>query len=260
MPPSKKNKLKVLPDYRDENGVPGFALRRWDAATKQYSWLTVPITEDELRIQLREPVRLSHEPKYWLYTNRFVLQEGAASEPDEFIDLLETVVADDDPDRHNVLRRESRIEQKVKDLEQLVSEAGVPLRMTAWELENTVRSAMRGIWPKRHSGLANHRPEELALRVKHAVLTEEKGLERLRREVEAFENFEKIRATPREPIPEPIRMFVWQRDRGRCVKCNCQERLEFDHIIPLAKGGSNTERNIQLLCESCNRAKGAIVS
>ncbi|MGH9199405.1 MAG: HNH endonuclease [Acidimicrobiia bacterium] len=34
-------------------------------------------------------------------------------------------------------------------------------------------------------------------------------------------------------------------------------RPEFDHIIPLATGGSNTERNVQLLCESCNRQKGA---
>ncbi|MGH7968578.1 MAG: HNH endonuclease [Limisphaerales bacterium] len=27
----------------------------------------------------------------------------------------------------------------------------------------------------------------------------------------------------------------------------------------MSKGGANTERNIQLLCEGCNRAKGVIV-
>lgn len=59
----------------------------------------------------------------------------------------------------------------------------------------------------------------------------------------------------RKPIPDDVKMFVWQRDGGKCVKCGHDESLEFDHIIPVAKGGSNTERNIQLLCEKCNREK-----
>lgn len=60
----------------------------------------------------------------------------------------------------------------------------------------------------------------------------------------------------REPIPDEVKMFVWQRDGGKCVKCGSQEKLEFDHIIPLSMGGSNTARNIQLLCEFHNRSKG----
>ena len=64
------------------------------------------------------------------------------------------------------------------------------------------------------------------------------------------------RAKRREPIPDDVKMFVWKRDGGRCVKCESREKLEFDHIIPLSKGGSNTARNIQLLCEKCNREKG----
>jgi Holliday junction resolvasome RuvABC ATP-dependent DNA helicase subunit len=62
-------------------------------------------------------------------------------------------------------------------------------------------------------------------------------------------NFERM------PIPDDVKMFVWQRDQGRCVKCGSQENLEYDHIIPVSKGGSNTVRNIQLLCEKCNRQK-----
>ncbi len=63
--------------------------------------------------------------------------------------------------------------------------------------------------------------------------------------------------TSREPIPDKVKLFVWNRDGGRCVNCGSNEKLEYDHIIPLSKGGSNTARNIQLLCENCNRSKGA---
>jgi hypothetical protein len=59
----------------------------------------------------------------------------------------------------------------------------------------------------------------------------------------------------RSVIPEIVRHEVWRRDQGKCVECNSQINLEFDHIIPFSKGGSNTARNLQLLCESCNRAK-----
>jgi HNH endonuclease len=64
----------------------------------------------------------------------------------------------------------------------------------------------------------------------------------------------------RQVIPEAVRHEVWRRDQGSCVRCGSQQRLEFDHIIPLSKGGSSTARNIQLLCEPCNRSKGATVA
>ena len=99
--------------------------------------------------------------------------------------------------------------------------------------------------------------EEQKLEVAHAVLRHEKRYKQLRRQLEAYDRIERADTARRERIPDDIRMFVWQRDEGKCVKCGSNERLEFDHIIPVAKGGSTTERNIQLLCESCNRAKGA---
>ena len=61
----------------------------------------------------------------------------------------------------------------------------------------------------------------------------------------------------RQPILQDVKVAVWQRDAGRCVDCGSQKDLEYDHIIPLAMGGSNTERNLQLLCALCNRRKGA---
>ena len=61
--------------------------------------------------------------------------------------------------------------------------------------------------------------------------------------------------TPSRTIPSSVKMYVWRRDGGRCVECGSREKLEYDHIIPVSKGGSNTERNVQLLCEHCNRKK-----
>jgi 5-methylcytosine-specific restriction endonuclease McrA len=59
----------------------------------------------------------------------------------------------------------------------------------------------------------------------------------------------------RETIPQDVKDKVWKRDEGRCVQCGSNEKLEFDHIIPVVKGGSSTYRNVQLLCEPCNRTK-----
>ncbi|MDC1393017.1 HNH endonuclease [Flavobacteriaceae bacterium] len=56
-------------------------------------------------------------------------------------------------------------------------------------------------------------------------------------------------------ISQNVKNKVWNRDKGRCRECKSNENLEFDHIIPYSKGGANTYRNIQLLCESCNRKK-----
>jgi len=92
------------------------------------------------------------------------------------------------------------------------------------------------------------------------LLLWEKG----RREQRKFERLAKAKTAAaqalqearRAMIPEEVRLLVWERDGGRCVKCGSTEELAFDHIIPVAKGGSNTKKNVQLLCAKCNREKG----
>lgn len=59
----------------------------------------------------------------------------------------------------------------------------------------------------------------------------------------------------RNHITSDVKREVWRRDMGRCARCGSRENLEYDHIIPISKGGSNTSRNIELLCQSCNRKK-----
>lgn len=58
-------------------------------------------------------------------------------------------------------------------------------------------------------------------------------------------------------IPQEVKAQVWQRDGGRCVECGDGHYLEFDHIIPLSRGGATSAANLQILCRACNRAKGA---
>jgi len=57
-------------------------------------------------------------------------------------------------------------------------------------------------------------------------------------------------------ISRQVMTEVWNRDGGKCVKCGSQIGLEFDHIIPVSKGGSSTVNNVQLLCQQHNRSKG----
>lgn len=56
-------------------------------------------------------------------------------------------------------------------------------------------------------------------------------------------------------IPRDVRQRTWQKFGGKCAECNAVDYLEFDHIIPVAKGGSNSDANIQLLCRRCNLKK-----
>ncbi|MCU1643708.1 MAG: hypothetical protein JWN03_3983 [Nocardia sp.] len=58
-------------------------------------------------------------------------------------------------------------------------------------------------------------------------------------------------------IGQDIKAQVWQRDGGKCVECGDSHYLEFDHIIPLSRGGATSAPNLQILCRACNRAKGA---
>ena len=65
--------------------------------------------------------------------------------------------------------------------------------------------------------------------------------------------------TTRETIPESVRATVWRRDGGACVQCDSKEHLQFDHIIPVSKGGATSTVNLQLLCRACNLKKTNVI-
>ena len=95
--------------------------------------------------------------------------------------------------------------------------------------------------------------EQAKLLVQEEFDAERRKFERLKHKFSGVRSVETD--SGRERIPEEVRIVVWRRDDGRCVRCGSRERLEYDHIIPVSRGGSNTVRNIELLCESCNRSK-----
>lgn len=64
--------------------------------------------------------------------------------------------------------------------------------------------------------------------------------------------------TPRITFPSTVRKYVYERDNFTCQSCgktNKEARLTIDHIIALARGGSNDLSNLQTLCWECNRKK-----
>lgn len=64
-------------------------------------------------------------------------------------------------------------------------------------------------------------------------------------------------ASGRRAIPDDVKVYVMRRDGGSCRACGSTTELQYDHIIPLALGGSNNEENLQILCGPCNRSKSA---
>ena len=59
-------------------------------------------------------------------------------------------------------------------------------------------------------------------------------------------------------LPRDVMLKVVRRDDHVCQSCFTyvpDDQVEFDHIIPLSKGGPTTVQNLRLLCRACNRKK-----
>lgn len=77
--------------------------------------------------------------------------------------------------------------------------------------------------------------------------SEAKGKERVRLEYMVFASSEE---------GAKFRGELFHRFGGRCARClKVSGELELDHIVPIAKGGTNELSNFQPLCRSCNSSK-----
>ena len=94
------------------------------------------------------------------------------------------------------------------------------------------------------------------------------GRQRMSEHAVDAEAIRALRAEPR-PLSRSAARRQFQRYRGAlvgtlvhgpsrsCAQCGATTNLEVDHIVPLARAGSNDPDNLQWLCRPCNRAKGA---
>lgn len=64
-------------------------------------------------------------------------------------------------------------------------------------------------------------------------------------------------ATPDTAIPPRVRLRVFDRADGLCQICtrkiSAGDRWVADHIVAIINGGANTEGNLQLCCDWCDR-------
>ena len=45
------------------------------------------------------------------------------------------------------------------------------------------------------------------------------------------------------------------RDGIACARCGSTDQMTVDHIVPMARGGSDDLSNLQILCKRCNSSK-----
>lgn len=126
----------------------------------------------------------------------------------------------------------------------------------------------------------NNPEKRILARKKHAA----SGREKLTKQMYSSKNATRIKETKRLWIksnPDAVRRMnnirrarksssggnlssgitqkLFSLQRGRCACCGLLlgDKYDLDHIMPLALGGSNTDDNVQLLRQRCNRQKHA---
>jgi 5-methylcytosine-specific restriction endonuclease McrA len=66
--------------------------------------------------------------------------------------------------------------------------------------------------------------------------------------------------TKRKKFNRTVEKAIFQKYNGVCAICGKKTAFDYgeiDHIKALAKGGSNSEGNLQWLCHRCNKLKGS---
>jgi hypothetical protein len=70
-----------------------------------------------------------------------------------------------------------------------------------------------------------------------------------------------IAVNQRTPIDDLTRAAIIHRDGGKCVYCLSSMEdvgIEIDHLVAVARGGTNHPKNLVTSCHDCNHEKGEV--
>ena len=67
----------------------------------------------------------------------------------------------------------------------------------------------------------------------------------------------KFKTKKERKVTDQMKKYVAAKQEWKCKKCNkiLGASFETDHIVPLYKGGDNSEQNLQALCRNCHGDK-----
>ena len=70
-----------------------------------------------------------------------------------------------------------------------------------------------------------------------------------------------VGATPDTPIPERVKLRVFEREKGRCYLSGRLirpgDKWDAEHVVAIANGGENRERNLKVALKAAHKIKTA---
>ncbi len=244
------NLLTLQPNARQTDTTPPVAMRLYRVIAKHQ-----PITHSKLlRLTHRYVNAARLRPTLQTLIDRNIVGQETSSQSSGRIAPVYTVLAPLHPPENPVPDSSTLDTQALTD-EELAQQNEHPI------IKGNIWIYKRVAVKENHIGYVSH--QEMVLHVKAYVLALNRYLTELSDRVDALEKADHFIQSPkfaRPAIPKHVRLCVYERDRGKCVECDRSSDLEFDHIIPVSKGGSNTLSNVQLLCKHCNHKKGNAIA
>ena len=99
--------------------------------------------------------------------------------------------------------------------------------------------------------------EHIKLKVEEHVLERGDEYQKLVNKIDRLRQISSNRLQiNRKQVSDHVLAFVLQRDLNKCVLCGDDSNLQFDHILPVSKGGNNEPENLRILCRQCNQSRG----